>query len=77
MMWFLIVYDRPQQRMTHFRAYASDEYDIAWRARNELSLSHVRDPDVEVVLLGASSEADVRVTHARYFQPPLTVADGK
>lgn len=68
MAWFLIVYDRKRQRTTRCDEYSASEYDAAWSARNELTLEHARDPDVEVVLLGSGSADEVRRTHARYFQ---------
>ena len=76
MMWFLIVYDRKRQERTVFRAYPSSEYDAAWQLRGELSRQYVRDSNIEVVLLGSESEADIRITHARSFQPPMAATDG-
>ena len=77
MMWFLIVYHRKRQELETFRAYSNAEYDAAWEARGQLSREFVRDPNIEVVLLGSDSEATIRVTHARYFQPPMAVTDGR
>lgn len=73
MNWFLIVYDRSQSRSLLCERYPAAAHDVAWAARSALTLQHLRELNVEVVLIGAASEAVVRRTHARYFQAPDTV----
>lgn len=73
MSWFLIVYDRSPSRSLSCVRYPPAAHDAAWDQRTALTLRHLREPNVEVVLIGAASEAVVRLTHARYFQAPAPV----
>lgn len=61
----LIAYDR-QTAMTTLERWFDDPI-AARRERLALELASIAQPDVEVVLLEASSREEVRVTHARYF----------
>jgi len=64
--YFLLVYDRVRGEILAEREYAFDARDQALGARADL-LREQTDPNVEVVLLGADSRADLRKTHGRYF----------
>ncbi|OFT77996.1 hypothetical protein HMPREF3104_00425 [Corynebacterium sp. HMSC30G07] len=69
---FLIVYNRRtgDRQLTEY-AYGAQ----AIRARLEAE-SQNSNPDVEIVVIGAASLDDLKVTHSRYFTtdelPPLT-----
>lgn len=66
MKYFLLVYDRVRGEILVDREYPFDARDRALRARAEL-MAEQTDPNVEVVLLGADSRADLLKTHGRYF----------
>ena len=65
---FVIVYHRRRGEIIARRDYPDSEYAQAWAERNRLTMLHLADRDIEVVMLGAESEADIRVTHGRYFE---------
>ncbi len=69
-MIYLIKYHRPTQRVQHFEAFTDAERDHARekRLRAELDLGDDR-LDYEVLILDSDSEATLRRTHARYFEP--------
>lgn len=55
--------------------YPSAKRSEAMRARFALEASEgVKDVDLEVVVLGAESEDDLRQTHGRYFSSAQTLA---
>lgn len=62
---FLVVYDRAVGEMLRMQRYATgaDAMDARFQAEAEFR----GNGDIEVVALAASSEADLRRTHARYF----------
>ena len=62
MTYFLIEHDRrtKQSRVTPFK-----DRDASIRALN--SKEEARDRDTDVVLLIAESEANIKITHPRYF----------
>lgn len=64
---FLIVYDRPRGRTIDFVQFDEAERDLAVAARNEREQRELDNPQVEVVILEAESEDDLRRTHGRYF----------
>lgn len=66
MKYFLLVYDRVQGAILVDDEYSFEARDTALIARTEL-LRAQTDPNVEVVLLGADSRADLLKTHGRYF----------
>lgn len=68
MTYFVIAFDRRTATIIERHDVPFEEADRAWRERNRLTRVHLDDPDIEVVLLGAESEADVRGTHGRYFE---------
>jgi hypothetical protein len=63
---FLVVYDRPTQDLVRFIEFASSHQALA--ARFEAEREFETEPQVEIVVLSASSEGIVRRTHARYFE---------
>lgn len=67
---FLIAYNR---RTGHVdvRPFGR-ERKSALEARFKLEID--RDPDLEVVVVSADSESDLRRTHARYFQSVAGIA---
>ena len=67
MTWFLLAFDRASGQIVQFLQYSASARDDAWSARDRLIAQYLSNSDVEVVLLGSKSEADLRVTHARYF----------
>ncbi len=69
MSYFVIVYDRAQRKIL----VGPEEFDASRRRaamgrRFELEAQWRSSPDVEVVVLGAESEDQIRRTHGRYFR---------
>ncbi len=65
---FLIIYRRSVGVLELFEDLGTDRA-ISSRRRLEAELAKAGDPDIEVVVLNAHSEENVRRTHARYFFP--------
>jgi hypothetical protein len=72
---FLVQYRRSTGDLLHFEDLGSDRA-AAMTRRLEVEMSHRDDPDIEVVLLTASSREALIRTHARYFKdvPELAAA---
>lgn len=68
MTYFVLAYRRGRGIVIERHDYPIAERNNAWLQRDKLALRYARDPDVEVVLLGAESEAELRKTHGRYFE---------
>lgn len=68
MTFFVLAYRRERGEVIERHDYPAVERDAAWSVRQNLVLRYAGDPDVEVVLLGAESEAELRKTHGRYFE---------
>lgn len=66
MKYFLLIYDRPKGTLLSLTEYPEDQRDIAYAERRRLELS--KPAHIEVVILEATSEADIRRTHRRYFE---------
>jgi hypothetical protein len=68
-MIFLIEYNRQACRINTFKKFKDTEQSKAWaeRLRLELDLNR-QNISNEIVLLQAQSEADLRLTHRRYFE---------
>lgn len=64
---FLIVYNQNTGDVTVDR-FEDDARELAQARRFALESQHRLEPHIEVVLLGARSEAVIRRTHARYFK---------
>ena len=62
---YLIVFERIEGRLLDVREF--DRADKALSERFEAERLYHGSRDVEVVVLGAKSVADLRRTHARYF----------
>lgn len=71
MTYFVLVFDRMRGVILEREEYAAEERPRAWAATDRLTAKYIRDPNVEVVLLGSASEAELRATHGRYFDPVL------
>lgn len=67
-MYFVLAYRRERGEVIERQDYSVAERDAALNLREQLALRYAHEPDVEVVLLGAESEADLRRTHGRYFE---------
>lgn len=63
---FLLVFNRRTGERPVFREFAQSSDAI--RARFELEREYRGEPDVEVVVLTARSEEEIRATHRRYFE---------
>jgi hypothetical protein len=63
---FLLVYDRSKGELLSMTEIA--DHTEALRARFDAEKRHRDDASIEIVVLSASSEADIRHTHARYFE---------
>jgi len=64
----VVAYDRASARLLEQHVYTSDA-PSAFAKRLELELAYRERPDVEVVLLSAATYEDLKVSHARYFDP--------
>lgn len=64
---FVVVYDRSRARTIELRQFDADGERVALELWRQRELDHLDDPDIEVVLLDAASEDDLRRTHGRYF----------
>lgn len=71
---FLVVYDRSQARTLELRRFEEGEREQAAAVRNERELRELGNPQIEVVVFEAESEADLRRTHARYFDLAAEIA---
>lgn len=67
-MYFVLVYDQQQRAVRKLEPYPGSAAEGALARRFELEREYREQPELEVVLLGAESEADLRRTHARYFK---------
>jgi len=66
-MQFVLVYDQRLGRLVApIEEFTDTEAGMA--RRYELERKHRDDPRIEVVMLGADSEAQIRRTHSRYFK---------
>lgn len=63
---FLLTYHRDRSRPTMLEAI--DDHDLALERLLEAEKKVREQPELEVVLLTAASEADIRRTHSRYFK---------
>lgn len=67
MTWFVLAYDRRLRAVVERFDFAEAEHDVAWDKRERLIRKYLRDPEIEVVLLGSRDEQSLRATHGRYF----------
>ncbi len=64
---YLLVYRRSTGKLQEIHDLGSDR-ETALKRRFERERQESGDPDIEVVLLGASSREALKRTHARYFK---------
>jgi hypothetical protein len=64
---YLIVYERPSRKLLELREYDEAEHDRAMADRNAREAAEREHPEIEVVLLGATSREALQRTHSRYF----------
>jgi hypothetical protein len=62
---FLVVFDRQHGHVVEVKEFSNDH--DALKARFSTERLHAGDVNIEVVVLGAASQADLRQTHGRYF----------
>ena len=68
-MLFLVEYDRSLGSVAQITVYEDSQRELAENARLHLELKlHSQGIEKEVVLLEASSEEALRLTHRRYFE---------
>ena len=72
---FLIVYDQLAGQVLDLREFADAERSRALEARFELERLYLDEEQIEVVVLGADSRADLEQTHGRYFKTVAQLAD--
>lgn len=72
MVHLLLAYRRVDGNLLFQQEFSDVQRDSAWAMRHALVLKYLADPDVEVVLLSASSVDEIMLTHSRYFR---TVAE--
>jgi hypothetical protein len=70
----VVVYDRSAARVVELKSYVGDPA-AAFAQRLEFERAFRKRGDVEVVLLSASTMDDLKVSHARYFDPSAIRAD--
>jgi len=71
--YVVLVFDRSRAKILAREDFMADQREQAWSAHDRLVRQHLGTSDVEVVMLGAASEADLHATHGRYFAPPLAI----
>ncbi len=70
---FLLRYDRKRGLLESIESF-TDSTEATAR-RFELELAYFDQPDVEVIVLSASSEEDLRRTHSRFFRTLRQLTD--
>lgn len=68
MKYFLVVYNRRTGTLNQLVEFAADERAAAFQARFHLEAMARDEPDLEVIVLGASSRETLQKTHRRYFE---------
>ena len=71
---YLVVFDRSAGTVVRHKLY--DDRNDAIRARFAAERQHSGNPNIEVIVLGARSWADVKRTHGRYFKNIGQLAGG-
>lgn len=64
----VVAYDRSAAAVIEEHIYV-DQFSPAWAKRLELELAYRKRLDVEVVLVSACAFDDLKISHARYFDP--------
>lgn len=65
MTYYLLNYDRKEGQLRSIRSFV--DASEATRQRFRLELEFINQPEVEIVVLGAESEGQLRETHRRFF----------
>ncbi len=68
MIHFLLVYDQSAGRVLLSEEYKDPDRRVALDRRFALEREHSDDPNLEIIVLSASSRASLESTHARYFK---------
>jgi hypothetical protein len=68
MSYFLLVYDRSAGELRELREFSDADREAALAERFARERETEGRQDLEIVLLGAPSEAALRRTHSRYFK---------
>jgi hypothetical protein len=76
MRFFVLIYSQSQGRLFDIESYGPESGQAALARRISLDNAYAGQPDVEVVLLSAESEAALRRTHSRYFESLAELAKG-
>lgn len=71
---YLVVFDRSKGEVLQHTFYGDRNDALADRFKEERKFTE--NPDIEVVVLGARSWADVKRTHGRYFKGLGQLAHG-
>jgi hypothetical protein len=74
--YFLLTFDQHAGRILLWEEFDEGQSDVGVKRRFELEVAHRHDPNVEVVLLGAPSLAQLKATHSRYFLSPDQILVG-
>jgi hypothetical protein len=73
--YYLLVFDRRRGHLQRYEDFHGDSRR-AFRARLREEAAHAPDQDVEVVVLSAGSEEELRATHSRYFRSAEEMLSG-
>ena len=68
---FLLTYDRRERRLVNMERFRDGRKAVS--AYDEREREFADRPHIEVVLLGADSEAAIRVTHPIYFETDFSL----
>jgi hypothetical protein len=68
MSYFLLIYDRSAGQLCELTEFDDADREAALAERFARERDAEGDPNLEIVLLGAPSEAALRRTHSRYFK---------
>ena len=71
---FVLVYDQREGHLLSIEDFADSEAGM--NRRYELERKYRDESTIEVVMLGAESEEQIRRTHSRYFQTPGEILAG-
>lgn len=71
---FLVEFDRLSGKLIDLRRFESSNDALSGRFQAERR--HPRGSSIEVVVLSAESETDLRRTHARYFMSATQLVEG-
>jgi hypothetical protein len=72
---FLVVYNR-RTGASKLQEFPEGQGRDAIRERFAQERLHSGDPDIEVVVLGSTSKAELLKTHSRYFRSATEILEG-